>query len=306
MTPDSPELAAGSTGSSVQFAAGGEIEIAYETFGSRDDPMLVLIAGVSSQLLGWDVDFCRELAGHGFRVVRFDNRDVGLSTHLHEAGVPDLTPLLRGEPIAEAPYLLADMAQDVVDLLDVLGVERAHIVGLSMGGMIAQEVAAHHPDRTLSLTSIMSTSSPAIGAPTPEAAAALLAPPATTEEEACASALAGARVYGSPGYPLDEARLLAATAAAFRRARDPGGVARQFAAIQASGDRTERLRGIVAPTLVLHGDADPLVQLPGGQATATAIPGARLITFPGIGHDLPRPLWSRIIDEIAAHAAAAS
>ncbi|BAK33260.1 putative esterase [Microlunatus phosphovorus NM-1] len=175
-------MAAGSTGSSVQFAAGGEIEIAYETFGSRDDPMLVLIAGVSSQLLGWDVDFCRELAGHGFRVVRFDNRDVGLSTHLHEAGVPDLTPLLRGEPIAEAPYLLADMAQDVVDLLDVLGVERAHIVGLSMGGMIAQEVAAHHPDRTLSLTSIMSTSSPAIGAPTPEAAAALLAPPATTEK----------------------------------------------------------------------------------------------------------------------------
>ena len=304
MTSDPPQSADLYLGT-VQFAPGGQIEIAYETSGVGDDPTLVLISGLGSQLLSWDVDFCRELAGRGFRVVRFDNRDAGLSTHLRQAGIPDLSPLFRRQPITEAPYLLADMAHDVADLLDALDVERAHIVGASMGGMIAQEVAAHHPDRTRSLTSIMSTPSPAIGAPTREAAAALFAPPVATVEEACTSALAAAEVIGSPGYPLDEARLVATTSEAFRRAYDPGGVDRQLAAIHASGDRTERLRGIAAPTLVLHGEADPLVQLPGGQATAAAIPQARLVTFPGMGHDLPRQLWPRIVDEIAAHTIAA-
>ncbi len=304
MTSDSPQSPESSLGA-VRFAEGGEIEIAYETFGSSDDPTLVLISGLGSQLLGWDMEFCLELAGRGFRVVRFDNRDVGLSTHLHEAGVPDLSPLLRGQPITAAPYLLADMAQDVADLLTALEIERAHIVGASMGGMIAQEVAARHPERTLSLTSIMSTPSPGVGAPTPQALAVLLAPPATTEEEAATSAVAVSRVIGSPDYPADEARLRAAAAEAFRRASDPGGFTRQLAAIQVSGDRTEGLRSVAAPTLVLHGEADPLVQLPGGQATAAAVPGARLVTFSGMGHDLPRQLWPQIISEIASHAAAA-
>lgn len=303
-SPSDEEQTAGLLGS-VRIASCGEIEIAYETFGIDDDPTLVLISGISGQLVSWDVDFCLELAGRGFRVVRFDNRDVGLSTHLHEARVPDLAPLFRRQPILGVPYLLADMAQDVVNLLDALEVERAHIVGMSMGGMIGQELAARYPDRTLTLTSIMSTTAPQIGAPTEEALAALLAPPPTTEEEACARALAGFRVAGSPGYPLDEARLRAATSVAFRRSNDPAGVARQFAAIQASGDRTEHLRGITAPTLVLHGEDDPLMRLDGGKATAAAINGARLVTFPGMGHDLPRQLWPRIIDEITALAAAA-
>lgn len=306
MAVESAELAIQLAGSSksVQVANCGEIEIAYETFGSRDDPTLVLVSGLGSQLLGWDVDFCLALADRGFRVVRFDNRDVGLSTHLHDVGVPDLSPLFRGQPIGEVPYLLSDMAQDVVDLLDAIEVERAHIVGASMGGMIGQEVAARHPGRTLSLTSIMSTTSPQIGAPTDEALAVLLAPPPTTEEEACERELAGFRVVGSPGYPLDESRRRATVIASFRRSNDPAGVTRQFAAIQASGDRTEHLRGIVAPTLVLHGEDDPLMQPAGGKATAAAIPGARLVTYPGMGHDLPRQLWPQIVDEIVAHAAA--
>ena len=286
----------------IQKASHGEIELAYETFGSPDDPTLVLVMGLATQMIGWHDDFCALLAESGFHVVRFDNRDIGLSTHLDEAGAPDLTPLFTGQPITDAPYTLADMADDTAGLVDALGVDRVHLVGASMGGMISQEFALRHPERLLTLTSIMSTPAPQIGPPTPAAAAALFTPPPTNEEEAGDRAVEVYRVIGSPGYPLDEDGLRARGTESFRRANDPAGVARQLAAIHASGDRSERLGEVAVPTLVLHGEDDPLVQLDGGVATAKAVPGARLVTYPGMGHDLPRALWEPIVDEIVRHA----
>lgn len=282
----------------------GAVDLAYETFGSPEDPALVLVMGLATQMLGWPDDFCQQLADAGLHVVRFDNRDIGLSTHLDAAGVPDLSPLFVGQPVTGAPYTLADMAADTVALLDALGLGRVHLVGASMGGMIAQEVALRHPERLLTLTSIMSTPAPAIGAATPEAAAALFTPQPTTPEEASQRAISVYRVIGSTGWPLDEEALAARAAESFRRANDPAGVARQLAAIHASGDRTERLAALAVPTLVLHGEADPLVQLDGGIATAKAVPGARLVTWAGMGHDLPRALWPEIIREVVEHARA--
>lgn len=289
---------------SVQRASCGKVDLAYETFGSPDDPVMVLVMGLATQMIAWHDDFCTQLADGGFHVVRFDNRDIGLSSHLDDAGLPDLSPLFNGQPVTDAPYTLADMADDTARLFDAIDVGRAHLVGASMGGMIAQEVALRHPQRLLSLTSIFSTTSPLIGAATPEATAALLSPPPTTEQEAGDRAVAVYRVIGSPGYPLDEVGLTARGREAFRRANDPAGVARQLAAIHASGDRTERLAGVAIPTLVLHGEDDPLVQLDGGRATAAAIPGARLVTYPGMGHDLPQALWPALIEEITTHARA--
>lgn len=287
---------------SIKHASCGDVELAYETFGVAGNPPLVLVMGLATQMLGWPDEFCEALADSGFHVVRFDNRDIGLSTHLDEAGTPDLSPLFAGQPITTAPYSLADMADDTIRLVDAIGLGRVHLVGASMGGMIAQEVALRHPERLLSLTSIMSTTSPNVGPPTPAASAALFIPPATTESEAAERAIAVYRVIGSPGHPLDEVALSARAQESFRRANDPAGVARQLAAIHASGDRTERLRRLGVPTLVLHGEDDPLVQVDGGRATAAAVPGARLVTWPGMGHDLPRGIWPDVIGEITAHA----
>jgi len=289
----------------VQFASCGDMELAYETFGATDNPPLVLVMGLATQMLGWPDEFCESLADGDFHVVRFDNRDIGLSTHLHEAGMPDLSPLFVGQPITSAPYTLADMADDTIGLVDALGLGRVHLVGASMGGMIAQEVALRHPERLLSLTSIMSTTAPTVGAPTPEANAVLFSPPATTESEAAERAITVYQVIGSPGHPLDEVALSARAQESFRRANDPAGVARQLAAIHISGDRTELLRELDVPTLVLHGEDDPLVQVDGGRATAAAVPGARLVTWSGMGHDLPRGMWPIIIEEITNHAALA-
>lgn len=289
----------------VQFATTGEITIAYETFGDPSDPALVLIMGLATQMIAWSDDFCNALADDGFFVIRFDNRDIGLSTHLDAAGMPDLGPILTGAPIADAPYLLSDMADDTRGLLDALGIERAHLVGASMGGMIAQEFALRYPERIASLTSIFSTPSPHIGAPTPEAAAALMMAPPRTEDEAAERTVAVYRVIGSPGYALDEEGLRERGREAFRRSADPFGSSRQLVAISASGDRTERLRDLAIPTLVLHGEADPLIQVAGGIATADAIPGAVLVTFPGMGHELPRALQPDIAGLISAHARAA-
>ena len=279
----------------------GQVTLAYETFGSPDHPPLVLVMGVATQMLGWPDGFCQQLADAGFHVVRFDNRDIGLSTHLDDAELPELDLLAFGGA-AEAPYRLADMADDTAGLLDALGLDRVHLVGLSMGGMIAQEVALRHGDRLLSLTSIMSTPSANVGEPRPEALAALLSPSATTAEEAADQAVATYRVIGSPGYPLDEAWVRGMAEEAFRRSNDPKGVVRQFAAILASPDRRPGLRDITVPTLVLHGEADPLIQLEGGQATAEVVPRARLVTYPGMAHDLPEPLWPDLVGEIAQHA----
>lgn len=287
---------------SIRYARCGDVELAYETFGTPQHPTVVLVMGLGSQMIAWADDFCTMIADEGFQVVRFDNRDVGLSTHLDGTRVPSLAPAFLGRPIKNAPYLLADMADDTVLLADALGVDRMHVVGVSMGGMIAQEIALRHTARVLSLTSIMSTTAPAVGPPRRRAAAALLGRPPKTEEEAGARSVAVFKVIGSPGYPLDEAVLDTRGREAFRRANDPAGRTRQLAAIHASGDRTERLRSLAVPTLVLHGEDDPLVRIEGGRATAAAVPGARLLTYPGMGHDLPAALWPELIGEIAEHA----
>lgn len=290
----------------VKQATVADVEIAYECFGDPADPPLLLVMGLATQMLGWDERFCARLAGHGFHVIRFDNRDVGLSTHLAEAGVPDLGALLSGGPsAAPPPYTLLDMARDVDGLLGALGLESAHVVGASMGGMIAQQLAIGHAHRVRSLTSIMSTPSRDVGAARPEAMAALFLPPPTDADTAAERALDVYRVIGSPGYPLDEARLADVARQSFARGHDAAGVARQFAAIVVSPDRAPGLRALDVPTLVIHGEDDPLVQVDGGRATADAVPGARLVVVPGMGHNLPEPLWPQLVDEIVAHASAA-
>lgn len=283
---------------SVQTAPANGIEIAYETFGDPGGRPLLLVMGLGTQMLAWHEEFCGALVDLGFHVVRYDNRDTGLSTHLHDAPPPDVMAALGGDT-SSASYTLEDLADDAVALLDYLGIDRAHVVGASMGGMVAQTVAIRHPARVASLTSIMSTPSPAVGSATQEAMAALLAPPATNRDEALQRARATYEVIGSPGYPLDLAWLETISGEAYDRAHDPAGMARQLLAIHASGDRTPTLRALTVPTLVVHGDADPLVQVAGGHATAEAVPGAELLVLEGMGHNLPRELWWQIAEAIA-------
>ncbi|GAA3156323.1 alpha/beta hydrolase [Planomonospora alba] len=278
-------------------ASANGIEIAYDTFGSPGNRPLLLIMGLASQMIHWDEEFCELLADRGHHVIRFDNRDVGESTHLHEAGMPAFD--------GRAPYLVEDMADDAAGLLDALGLESAHVAGASMGGMIAQALAIRHPHRVRSLISIMSTPSPQAAPPTEAATAVLMAPPVTDRETAVRRALETWKVIGSPGYPFDAERTARLAGLSYDRAHDPAGVARQLAAIMASPDRAPGLKELTVPALVLHGEEDQLVPLSGGIATADAIPGARLVTYPGMGHDLPRPLWPRFVSEIGDHTAAA-
>ena len=274
------------------------IDIAYERFGDRDAPPVLLVMGLATQMLGWHEEFCSALVACGLHVVRFDNRDVGLSTHMHDARAPDVMAALSGDS-SSASYTLSDMAGDSVGLLDALELDAAHIVGASMGGMIAQTIAIEHPNRVRSLTSIMSTTGDqTVGQATQEALGALLAAPATTRQEAVERTVSIFRVIGSPGFELDEADLRERAGLSYDRADDPLGVARQLLAIIASGDRTASLRSVNVPTLVLHGADDPLVNVSGGRATADAIPGAELVIFDGMGHDLPRPLWPEITARI--------
>jgi len=290
----------------VKQATVGDLVIAYESFGDPADPPLLLVMGLATQMLGWDERFCGQLADRGFHVIRFDNRDIGLSTHLTDAGVPDVAALLTGSRTAAAPpYTLLDMARDTEGLLDALGLESAHVVGASMGGMIAQQLAIGHPHRVRSLTSIMSTPSREVGQARPEAMAVLFLRPPTDEHQAAERALQVYRVIGSPGYPLDEPRLADVARRAFARGHDPAGVARQLSAIAVSPDRTPGLRDLKVPTLVIHGEDDPLVQIDGGLATADAVPDARLVVIPGMGHNLPEPLWPQLVDEIVTHARSA-
>lgn len=284
----------------------GEVELYYEDLGDIAAAPVLLIMGVGAQLPMWPDGFCEQLVRRGHRVIRYDHRDIGLSTkmagHRAEGSVYRRVARYAVGRTSPVPYTLVDMADDAVSLLDYLQIDDAHVVGASMGGMIAQEVALRHPERLLTLTSIMSTTAPNVGPPTPAASAVLFSPPATTESEAAERAITVYRVIGSPGHRLDEVALSARAQESFRRANDPAGVARQLAAIHASGDRTARLRDLAVPTLVLHGEDDPLVQVEGGRATAAAVPGARLVTWPGMGHDLPRGMWPDIIGEITAHA----
>jgi pimeloyl-ACP methyl ester carboxylesterase len=283
----------------VQRTHVGAVEIAYETFGAPGDTPLLLVMGLATQMIGWPDEFCRLLAGRGLHVVRFDNRDIGLSGHLHAAGVPDVAALMAGT--GTAAYSLADMADDTAGLLDSLGWASAHVVGASMGGMIAQSLAIRHSARVRSLTSIMSTTGDrSVGSPAEVAFGVLFAPPATTRDEALQRAVDTYRVIGSPGFEFDEAALRDRAGVSFDRAHDPAGVARQLAAILTTDDRTPHLREITAPTLVVHGAQDTLVDVSGGRATAAAIPGAELWVVKGMGHDLPRALWPELVERITA------
>jgi pimeloyl-ACP methyl ester carboxylesterase len=232
--------------------------------------------------------------------MRFDNRDVGRSTWFDEAGVPDVMAAFTGQ--ARPAYLLADMADDTAGLLDALGIASAHVLGVSMGGMIAQSLAIQHPARVRTLISIMSTTgNPTVGQPHQEAMAALMVPPPESREEAVELSLKTWRVIGSPGFPFPEDRIAAKARAAFDRAFHPAGTARQMVAIISSPDRTPQLGGLQMPTLVVHGESDPLVDPSGGRATAAAVPGAALWTIPGMGHDLPVELFGEIADRVAVH-----
>jgi len=279
--------------------AGAGIELAYETFGDDGATPVVLIHGLATQMLGWPAEFCAGLGDRGHRVIRFDNRDVGLSTHLHQAPPVDLVALLRGDT-SSAPYRLHDMAADTVGLLDALGLDAAHFVGASMGGTIAQTLAIEQPQRVLSLTSVMSTTGdPEVGQPSAEAMAAILSPPASDRAGAIERAVRAYRVVGSPGFPFDELGVRDRAGRSFDRAHDPAGAMRQLAAVAASGDRTAALRRVTVPTLVIHGRDDIVAAVSGGIATAQAVPEAELLIIEGMGHDLPRALGPQIIDRIS-------
>lgn len=278
----------------------GDLTIAYESLGDPSDPPLVLVPGLGRQLIGWHDDLCAMFVERGLRVVRYDNRDSGESTHLHDVRQPDLRACMNGDA-SSAPYRLSDMAADAVGLLDALDTDSAHLLGTSLGGMIAQTVAIERPERVRSLTSVMSTTGARSAATTtPEATAVLMQQTARSREEAMDLAVESARVIGSPGFPMDEAWIRERARRGFDRGYDPRGIARQLAAIFASGDRTAALRELSVPTLVIHGEKDPLISVGGGIATAEAIEGAELMTISGMGHDLPRAVWPRIVDRVAA------
>jgi len=286
-----------------RFAKVGELTICYQTFGRPSDPPLLLIAGLGAQMILFEDDFCAALAGRGLWVTRFDNRDVGRSTQVDWKPPADAGAAIagrqKGERIA-APYLLKDMAADAVGLMDALGIARAHVVGASMGGMIAQEVAIHWPERVRSLTSIMSTTGdPRLPPPTPAAMTVFTKPPPRTAAEYVEANVAAWLVFRGPGYPEDEQRDRARAERAAKRGFNPEGGQRQMLAVYASGSRKKTLPGITAPTLVIHGADDPLLPLAAGEDTAATIPGAKLVVLSRMGHALPLAVWPRVIDEIA-------
>ncbi len=283
---------------------GRGITLCYEAFGDAGDPPILLVMGLGTQMIAWHEDFCRELASRGYYVVRFDNRDIGHSTHLRGAP-PTRTQLLTRSRRA-ARYSLADMAEDAAGLLRELGLAPAHVVGASMGGMIAQTIAARHPRSVRSLVSIMSnTGSLLSGQPSLRVYSTFLREAPRERDAYIRHMTAVFALIGSPAPRRDLAQVRELIANSYDRDHDPAGPGRQLAAIIASGNRTPELRRIVAPTLVIHGAADRLVGPSGGRATARAIRGARLMMVEGMGHDLPLELWPTIIDAVAGHARAA-
>jgi pimeloyl-ACP methyl ester carboxylesterase len=280
------------------------IELCFQEMGDPDGEPLLLVMGLATQMIAWDEEFCGMLAERGFRVVRFDNRDIGRSSRI-EAGVPGRLDMLVGR--GTAPYLLRDMAADTFGLMDHLGIESAHLVGASMGGMIVQTAAIEGPRRVRSLTSIMSTTgSRRVGHPSYRTFGLLLGKPPRDREAAIERVIKTFKTIGSPGYPFEEERVREIAGRSFDRGHSEAGIARQLHAITASGDRTPGLRQLDVPALVIHGKNDILVNPSGGRATAKAIPGARLKLVEGMGHDLPRALWPSFVEEIAANAARAS
>jgi pimeloyl-ACP methyl ester carboxylesterase len=282
----------------MPLASTNGIELEYEVFGDSADPAMLLVMGLGMQLLAWEEDFCRMLAERGFYVIRYDNRDVGLSTKIEDAPVPDLFALMAGDG-SSAGYTLEDMVDDAAGLLDHLEIEAAHVVGVSMGGMIAQALVIHLPERVLSLTSIMSTTGDrTVGQPRQSALPALISPAPEGRDAYIEYTLNLFKLIGSPAYPMDEDRFRALASSMYDRMHYPIGFMRQLAAIVASPDRTPALGSVRAPTLVIHGEEDPLIQVSGGEATANAIPGAKLMKVPGMGHDLPRELWPEFVNAI--------
>jgi len=280
-----------------------DTEIVYDTFGNPSAPPILLIMGLGAQMIRWDEAFCQFLAAQGRWVIRFDNRDVGLSTKFDEAGVPDVMALIQGEAV-NVPYKLKDMAGDAVGLLDALGVKEADVVGVSMGGMIAQTMAIHYPDRVRTLTSIMSsTGNPNLPQPTPEAMTVLLAPPVSSRDEYIKNSLESAKVLHGPHYPLNEDYVRNYSEISYDRCYHPQGFSRQLGAVLASGSRNEALANVKIPTLVIHGDADPLVPIEGGKDTAKSIPEAELLIIEGMGHSFPTEVVPQILGAILKHTA---
>jgi pimeloyl-ACP methyl ester carboxylesterase len=277
------------------------INVAYERLGNANAPVVLLIMGGGAQMISWPDAFCQALVDHGLQVIRFDNRDVGRSTHMTDAPPPNLQAVLAGD-LSSASYTLSDMAADTIGLMDALGVETAHVVGASLGGSIAQTMAIEHPSRVRSLTSMMASSgNMAVGQPSPDAMRQLAGrPPAVTREQVIEQMLQAFRVIGSPGYPMDEEEVAARVGLAYDRSHDPLGHARQAIAFVASGDRTERLRQLNVPTLVIHGLADGMCDASGGRAVAEAIPGAELVLIEGMGHNLPPGLREQLAERIGS------
>ncbi len=303
--PDTLQMGDKTMTDAPDYAQVGDLRIAYQRFGRREYPALLLVMGLGTQMVAWDDAFCGQLAERGLCVVRFDNRDIGLSSHWPRGGRPNLDALIQaqfeGQAVA-APYTLIDMAGDTVGLMDALGIEQAHLAGISMGAMIGQEMAVRWPERLLTLTSIMSTTgAPDLPPPTPEALDILINPFPSDREGYIAAFMAAYRVLSGPIHAVDDAMTRRWAAVHYERGLNPDGIARQTAAILASGDRTLRLQGIKRPVLVLHGDKDPLLPVAHGRATAEAIPGARLEIIAGMGHAIPASLWGVVIDQICRH-----
>jgi pimeloyl-ACP methyl ester carboxylesterase len=281
------------------LATVGDVELCYETFGDSGDPAVLLVMGLGTQMIAWREDFCQELVDRGFFVIRFDNRDCGRSTRFDGVPPPTTREIITRRP-RHVAYTLDDMAQDAAGLLDHLDVDAAHVVGASMGGMVAQMMAANHSEKVRSLVSIMSsTGSSFVGHPSPRAWPVLLRRPPRSREEYIAALTRVYGIIGSPGFEPDLPAMRELLARSFDRGVTAAGTGRQLSAIFASGNRTPALRRIDVPTTVVHGTADRLVSPSGGRATARAIRGAKLVMIPGMGHDLPRGAWPRIVDAIA-------
>ena len=289
-----------------QIEANG-LTLTFDAFGSPEAPPLLLVAGLGMQLIGWDEELCQRLAMQGYWVIRFDSRDVGLSTKFEAAGLPDLGEMMQvfmtKRPLAQAPYLLKDMAADAVGLLDALAIEQAHVVGVSLGGMIGQEMLIHFSQRVLTAVSIMSNSGNLdLPMPTSEALTVLMTPPPSDREGYIEQSLQDWRVLHGSHFPFHEDRVRYRSGLMFDRGLHPAGTARQMAAGLASGCRVEALQTVTTPTLVIHGDADPLIRVEGGRETAVIMPNAKLLIIEGMGHNLPMEAWPQLVEAIATHA----
>ncbi|MFH1079926.1 MAG: alpha/beta hydrolase [Pseudomonadota bacterium] len=282
------------------------IQIEYDTFGDDSSQALLLIIGAGGQMIYWELEFCESLAKRGLFVIRFDNRDAGLSTKFDEAGIPDMMAAMEGKPV-DAAYSLDDMAADAVGLLDALGIQKAHICGSSMGGEIAQIISYRYPERVLSLTSIMSsTGNPELPQMKPEVLAAVFKPVPAEREAHIEHNVNLWRMLWSPGFPFDEKRLRRVLAEGYDRSYYPPGMIRQSLAVLKNGYRKLLIASIEAPTLIIHGDEDPLMSVEGGKEMAHLISGAKLLIVNGMGHDMPKEAWPKIIDAIYNHTMEAS